>query len=441
MKPLRHGIVAALLGFVMSLGMHSIPVQRDCPDGTCPFVAPTGVRGIVSTATRLQIAWNDVPKAFAYRVQVAPRNNFVGEDVISVIKQEPATPKPLVIPNLDARTRYHVRVSVVDRALKQQSDWSTPATYVTKGPMRLSVGTYNVHNPGDDWGERGPLVADGIVSEKLGVLGVQEVYRRSERHSLLGYVNAKAVEAVGAPVYGMIPGPDSELGYDNRILYDTRILELLTSGGKRYDHQVGDGEVDRWFAWATFRHRSSGWGFLFVTTHLAPDNDYADLRQWQELVKHVNALKAAAKVPWVVVAGDFNTTKLEQPADVMLPVMQANGYGDVLGQKFRSYGVSGARAKVKKDAHLRSFNGFRRDIDDYSRDEDQNGNGVDWIFASNDLAVPYYRVYARYDDDGRLLEPIPSDHFLVRATLAYDPPRPDRSTVRVAQTVHPASVN
>ena len=38
--------------------------------------------------------------------------------------------------------------------------------------------------------------------------------------------------------------------------------------------------------------------------------------------------------------------------------------------------------------------------------------------------MPYYRVVAHYDDDGHLIEPIPSDHFLVRATLAYEPPQP-----------------
>ena len=145
---------------------------------------------------------------------------------------------------------------------------------------------------------------------------------------------------------------------------------------------------------------------------------------------------------WVVVAGDFNTTKLEKPADVMLPAMRKNGYGDVLGQQYDSYDVSDARAQVKKDAHLRSFNGFQRDIDDYSRDDDdENGNGVDWIFASNDLAVPYYRVVAQYDDDGDLIEPIPSDHFLVRATLTYEPRQPARTSRTVAATIRPESVN
>ncbi len=442
MKFGRHGVVAALLGCVLSFGLHSVPEDRPCPQGACAFSAPTAVRGVASAANSLQISWKKVPKAFAYRVQVVPANNFISDEVFTALRRDPARPKPLVISNLDPGTTYHVRVSVIDRASHQQSEWSAPATSPTKGPMELAVGTYNVRNPDDSWDERGPLVAANILGENLHVLGVQEVYQRQDRRSLLELVNAQATTVHGAPVYGMTPGPDNDLGYDNRVLYDTRHLQLLQSGGQRYQHQVGDGEVDRWYAWATFKHRASGWDLLFVTTHLAPDNDDADLRQWTELVASINALKAAHRVPWVVVAGDFNTTKLEKPADVMLPAMRDNGYGDVLGQTYDSYDVSDARAQVKKDAHFRSFNGFQRDTDDFSRDDDDEiGNGVDWIFASNDLAVPYYRVVAQYDDDGDLVEPIPSDHFLVRATLSYVPPQPDRSPIAVSETLEPGSVN
>jgi len=437
-----HGIAAALIGLALVIAAFVVrPSEPEpCPEGDCVFSAPTGVRGVISTATRLQVTWRDVPKAFAYRIQVAPENNFVGDDVISVTKQEPTGPKPLVLPNLDPSTTYHVRVSVIDRALKQQSDWSAPATYVTKGPMRVSVGTYNVHNPDGTWDERGPLVADGIVRQKLQVLGVQEVYRASERRSLLNYVNTRSNQLNGAPVYGMAPGPDNDVGYDNRILFDARVFALEGTGGREYDHQVGGDEVDRWFAWATLRHRASGWKILFVTTHLAPHDPHAVRRQWSELIERVNSLRRTHNVPWVVVAGDFNTTKFRKPADDLLEEMRDNGYGDVLGQRYRTHDTDDARAQVRRDAWLDSYNGFDRDIDNYDHNKDHNGNSFDWIFASNELAVPYYRVVARYDD-GKLHEPIPSDHFLVRATLAYVPPRVDQDAVKVAATVKPDSVH
>ena len=444
MKLGRHGIVAALLGCALSFGLHSIPQQDlPCPQGTCTFAAPTDVRGVASAASSLQISWKKVPKAFSYRVQVAPANNFIGDEVFTVLRRDPSRPQPLVISNLDPGTIYHVRVSVVDRALKQQSEWSAPGTHPTKGPMELAVGTYNVHNPRDnDWDERRPLVADGIVSEKLQLLGVQEVYRENQRRSLLEYINARSTELNGSPIYDMVPAVDSDDGYDNRILYDTRLFSVVGAGGRPFDHQVGSGEVDRWFAWAVFTHRASGWNVLFVTTHLAPHNSRAVRKQWNELIDGVNSLRSWYKVPWVVVAGDFNTTKYRKPADDMLEEMEDNGYGDILGQQYRTYDTDDARAQVRENAWLDSYNGFDPDIDNYDHDEDHNGNSFDWIFASNELAVPYYRVVARYDDDDDELDkPIPSDHFLVRATLSYVPPQPEQPPVAVSKTLDPGSVN
>jgi endonuclease/exonuclease/phosphatase family metal-dependent hydrolase len=267
------------------------------------------------------------------------------------------------------------------------------------------------------------------------------VYRENERRSLLQYVNARSAQLNGGPIYDMAPAVDSDVGYDNRILYDTRLFSLVRAGGQPYEHQVGGEEVDRWFAWATFTHRASGWNVLFVTTHLAPHNVRAVRKQWNELVDRVNDLRSSHKVKWVVVAGDFNTTKYRKPADDMLEKMRDNGYGDILGQQYRTFDTDGARAKVRWDAWLDSYNGFDPHIDHYDHNRDHAGNSFDWIFASNDLAVPSYRVYARYDDDGKLLEPIPSDHFLVHATLAYEPPQVDPSTVNVAATVGPDSMN
>jgi endonuclease/exonuclease/phosphatase family metal-dependent hydrolase len=429
-----------LLGFFLSLGLHLIPVPPACPKGDCPVAAPTGLRWVSSGTTELGVTWNDAPQAFAYRVQLSTDPAFSGDDVVSTTTQKPSPSAPVVFQGLRPGTSYHARVSVVDKELRQESKWAPAATYATKGAMNLSVGTYNIHNPGQDWPKRGPWVAEGIVGQKVHVVGVQEAYRASERRSLLGYVNNRSVQLNGGAYYGMAPGPDSDLGYDDRILYDTRVVTLLNTGAKRYDYQVGGDEVNRWFSWAVFRHRASGWNFLFVTTHLAPGDDDADHRQWDELVVRVNALKQALHVPWVVIAGDFNTTKFEKPANVMLKRMRENGYGDVLGQRYRSYETVDPRAQVRKDTRFNSFNGFRRTMSKYDVDEGRNGRSVDWIFASNDLKVPYYRVYARYDEDGKLRKPIPSDHFLVWAALAYVPP-PAESAIKTAATVPSASAH
>jgi endonuclease/exonuclease/phosphatase family metal-dependent hydrolase len=431
--------VAALLGVFLSLGVHLIPSPAECPKGDCAFAAPAGLRWVSASTNELSVTWDDVPQAFAYRVQLATKRDFSGENVMSTTTQRPSSVGPVVFKGLTPGTSYHARVSVVDKELHQQSDWAAPATYATKGAMNVSVGTYNIHNPDETWGKRAPWVAEGIVGQKLHVLGVQEAYRASERRSLLGYVNNRSAQVNGGAYFGMAPAPDSDLGYDNRILFDTRVVTLIASGAKRYDYQVGDGEVDRWFSWAAFKHRASGWSFLFVTTHLAPGDNRADRKQWKELIKRVNALKSSLHVPWVVVAGDFNTTRFEKPANVMVDRMRENGYGDILGQQYRSFETVDARAQVRKDAWLNSFNGFRRTLSKYDVDNDHNGRSVDWIFASNDLKVPYYRVYARHED-GKLIKPIPSDHFLIWASLAYTPPQP-HATIKTAATIPTESLN
>jgi endonuclease/exonuclease/phosphatase family metal-dependent hydrolase len=409
------------MGGALVIGTLTIPPREVCPKAECRFAAPVGLRGVASSASRLQVTWTDIPAAFAYRIQLAPRATFTGRGVISTTKQEPTKPGPLIFKNLRPGEPYFLRVSVVDRQLMQQSPWSTPVAYATKGSMKISVGTYNIHNPDDTWDERGPAVADAIVREKLQLVGVQEAYRKSERRSLLTYVNNRSRAIHGGAAYRMAPAVESDLGYDNRILYDTRVVTLIGAGGRKFEHQEGGDEVDRWFAWATFRHRASGWKVLFVTTHLAPHNPRMIRKQWDELVERIDSLRRTYNVPWVVVAGDLNTTKFRKPADDLLEVMRENGYGDVLGQKYRSYDTDDARAKVTKDAWLDSFNDFDPNTDHYDHHRDNFGNSFDWIFASNALSVPYYRVVARYDEHGMLTQPIPSDHFLVRATLAYDP--------------------
>src|SRR5689334_959862 len=199
----RLGIAVAVMGAVLVAGTLTIQAPEVCPKAECPFDPPSGVRGVASSSSRLQVTWTDVPNAFSYRVQLAPRATFTGGGVITTIKQEPTGPTPLIFKNLRSGQPYFLRVSVIDRQLSQQSRWSTPVAYATKGSMRISVGTYNIHNPDDTWDTRGPQVAADILSERVQLLGIQEAYRESERRSLLNYVNQRSTAVYGTPVYRM----------------------------------------------------------------------------------------------------------------------------------------------------------------------------------------------------------------------------------------------
>ena len=99
--------------------------------------------------------------------------------------------------------------------------------------------------------------------------------------------------------------------------------------------------------------------------------------------------------------------------------MRTAGYGDVLGQTYAS-SVSHPRAAVLDRAWVNSYNGYRRDARLYSYEDAQSkiGNNIDWIFATNSLPVKKWVTAAPVSlSTFQLVGVIPSDHFLLQATL------------------------
>ncbi len=103
--------------------------------------------------------------------------------------------------------------------------------------------------------------------------------------------------------------------------------------------------------------------------------------------------------------------------------MVSNGYGDALGQRFETNPAS-LRPQTTHRVWINSFNKFRRDVrtygywDDRGSSRPRTGNGVDWIFASNNLAVRDFEVVSNVDESsGQVVGTIPSDHQLLRATI------------------------
>lgn len=431
-RPAWCSVYFVLAGVVLSLVVAVTPAQA-----AWPVTPPTNVHGVSRTQVRIQIAWDGLPSDY-HQVMYSPRSDFSNPKIVKPIQGTAYT-----LTKLTPGTTYYFRVGVTDASGNPRSDWSATAVYATRPLMRISVGTYNVHNPNrtscstasskpEDWCNRAPWVAYGIVTEGLQALGIQEAYQPAERRDLLNRVNARIS---GADPWAMAPDPDSDVGYDNRIMFDTRYFTLVQSGGKQYDYQLRCEDSPRWFAWAHLKHLRSGRELLYVTTHLQPSGcsdgdglgDYADGRQWDELIYRVNKLKATYGIPHVIVAGDFNTSRFESPASGRITKMRTNGYGDVLGQQYQTNATSGARAQVRKDAWLNSGNKFKTKVicsgsgrnANCASNRTLNGFSVDWIFASNDLKVPYYRHWVRWSSyPNTWLSPIPSDHHLVRAIIS-----------------------
>lgn len=320
-----------------------------------------------------------------------------------------------------------------------------PAT-AAPASTTITVATFNIGTVSSDkkargehrpWKVRLPVVAKQILSRRPDVLGVQEanqasVYPRSMTYGVNQFMDLKgALRARGGSysltnehAYNCARSTSSRncryqnrgAAQDNRIFYNNRTVRLVRGGAVRFRAQTA-GKNDRYLAWAVFAAKRTGRQFFVANTHLDPYSIASRQKQWGEVISSVNRLKGSLPV---VVLGDFNTSKFDTYAARFLPAMRAAGYGDVVGQTYKSAVVSRPRPESMKRAWISSFNAFRRDVRVYSYDDARHkvGNGIDWIFASNRARVRSYEVVSNLDPRTlRLRGVIPSDHSMVRATL------------------------
>jgi len=300
---------------------------------------------------------------------------------------------------------------------------ATPAEAAT---MKVAVASFNVKDPGSSslgsWGTRGRRSAKVIVNLGTQVIGLQELY--DSRQQYLDWINSFAEQAGKGRPYRMTTDPncDDDCGNDNRIVYNANVFTLLSFGAVKYTKQYcpgGDCESPRMFAWAKLQHRGSGKVILFTTTHLSPRSDSVDVAQWEQLRKWVLARKAApsnSPINYVIMTGDFNTSKFESPASTQLSRMRNSGLHDVLGQQYRSYSTY-LNPSGRVDAHISTSNRGDRNTAHYSVAKGRNGNGIDYVFITKALKATYYRVYAQ-PRTGTIMNYLTSDHFLVRATIS-----------------------
>lgn len=320
------------------------------------------------------------------------------------------------------------------------------AAFGVAGGSDVQVGSYNISGVNGDkkasgehrtWPVRRPVMAKQVFDQHLDVIGLQEANQSSIYAKSLKFGKNQYSDLVGAVNYrgGHYAITNSspyncaraystyrctyrnrQASGDNRIMYNTDTLSLVGQGSVRYAAQSA-GKNARYLVWATFTVKATGHQFFFTTTHLDPYDVGIRTAQWSQLIDLVNQLKG--NLP-VVSVGDFNTSKFTSYAARYLPAMQANGFGDVLNQKYKVSKATAPRAESTTLGWVNSYNGYRRGITPYAYEDQQDriGNGIDFIFASNELEVKNFGVVANVDTSTMELRGvIPSDHFLIRATL------------------------
>jgi len=400
----RFSFVAALCGLLGSLFVVSSAVALDEPLPAGPTVTLTS-----ATTFTIKLAWTPVADATSYLVSYSTSSTFEPESTTTT-----STPD-VTLRELTKQTMYYIRVKGLDVNGDDLTDWSARLKAST-GPILMRVGSFNVKDPDSeadgscrlwDSGRKG-LVATDIVASKVDVLGLQEVYESKDRNSLLG-----ALRAANGVKYAMTPDvSDSDLGWDSRLLYDTTRVTLINSASKKFAKQDGDGSA-RQFVWGTFELKANGHRFLVYTTHIEPGGT-ATLKkgQWDEIRANAVTNGVNKGIP-VFITGDYNTSKFRAPADTMLPRMKSSGFGDVLGQTYQSYKVSGQRAKIRTNAWINSFNGCDARYGKVAKTA--IGNNIDWIFATNGLQIPAWRTVVHVNTSNSALAktPMASDHFMV----------------------------
>jgi endonuclease/exonuclease/phosphatase family metal-dependent hydrolase len=281
------------------------------------------------------------------------------------------------------------------------------------------------------------VVVQQILSQKLDVLGLQEanqskIYTTSVNLGINQYMDLKAAINLAGGHYALTNEnayncvkpvstyncvyQDQGASQDNRILYNTDTVTMLSQGSLKYNTQTA-GKNERYFEWATFEVKATGKRFFFSNTHLDPYSAATRKGQWNEVISNTDRLHGSLPV---VAVGDYNTSKFTDYAATYLPKMKSAGYGDVLNQQYAQTTVKTPRAESLVRAWINSYTNFGRDVRPYSYEENKSkvGNVIDWIFATNSLRVKQYSLVSNVNVTTlKVRGVIPSDHNMVRATL------------------------
>lgn len=410
------------------------------------------LRATDESATSLALDWDTVPGASLYRVQIATNASMSGASYVRFTDSDGE------INGLEPGTEYWFRVAVVDPDTGAKfSDYTQePYPHTSTGLARaidLTVGSFNIGGVDTDrtvggdhrpWRDRRAKVISQIVGGGLQIVGLQEANQSSIYNDQGGvdwtpggdnqFLDLQAGLRATGHDYRLVNDQyyncERHVSSHNcvyqyrgasngtRIVYDDSALDVVDSGSVMYTAQ-SPATTERYFVWARMRVSASGHEFFFATTHLDPYNAGVRGRQWAELIADVEQHNAG-DLP-VVVVGDFNTSKFNPPTDTMLPAMKNAGFGDVLGQSYRSSSSANVRALVTKQTEFNSFNGYVRDLDGgqkcYCDSPSKLGNGIDYVFATNSLTIKEYDLVADINQDNDLVGVIPSDHHLIRSVV------------------------
>ena len=428
-------LAALVLACALALSLWT-PLQA----GATTFKTPTGLKVVPekTTTTSVHVDWNYVSGASGYRVKYSTSSTMTNATAVSFRYSSGN------VRGLKPNTRYWFRVAVASQYGTgiTQSGY-TPAPYAsgstkaesappTPGSYDLDVATFNLsvilgdgQSSHENWSVRRTKVAKQLLGQlpvdqpgpSPDVIALQEAdtSRKLSDGVTTQYtdlVKQLNLNATNGDHYSAIAGTAAA----THLAYNDTTLTLVRAGALRWDAQESAVDGPRYMFWGVFETRTTGDRFFFASNHLETASESIRRQQWQQLIRVVPGM--ADGLP-VILAGDFNSPrKATNPtAGVMLPKMYSAGFGDVLGQKSSDMvHVAGNRTKQIIRGNVFSLNKWVRKMNHYPNTNDI-GQSIDYVFATNSLAVKRWQMVVDDGKDYYLDGTIPSDHNLVKATI------------------------
>ena len=269
-------------------------------------------------------------------------------------------------------------------------------------PDSMVVATYNIRliNKGDStagngWDQRAPHVADVIKFHGFDIFGTQEGFR-SALEDLKGYLPGYEYIGVGRD-------NGAEKGEHAAIFYDTDKFDVLDHGDfwlSETPDSVSfgwDAACRRICTWGKFRHKESGFTFVYFNLHMDHIGTVARAESAKLILQKIKEFPEPLPV---MLSGDFNVDQesesyvLPNESGIMKDAYDTSDFRYIEAATFNNYKPNGNRLKANGDPQR-----------------------IDHIFLSPEFDVKKYGVltdtYRTQNEDGEFVARVPSDHYPV----------------------------
>lgn len=318
------------------------------------------------------------------------------------------SPIPLRITNSDIpfmKRIFSFALSLITALTACGNDAPKPAPSGKNQDMILA--TYNLRVPtaadetaGNGWDVRLPQMTKVIKKHGFEIFGTQEGVKAG--------LDALQTNLAGYKYIGVGRDNGAEQGEHAAIFYDTKKFDLLDSGNFWLSETPDqpsfgwDAACRRICTWGKFRHKSSGFTFVYFNLHMDHKGVVARRESCNLIFSKIKAFPQ--KLP-VILSGDFNIDQMDEG----YKLLQNSGIMK------DSYTMAGLR-----DITTPTYNGYNYKRADKSTDG--NFTRIDHIFLSPEFKVTTYRVpvdtYTTKETDGTDKVRTPSDHFPVVLKLS-----------------------